>query len=275
MAAQRKYPDELRERAVKGSAAGGHGSQFGHGGLHFRPALRSRLGHDRPDRRPGGHRGRRARREPRGSGQPRRAPAATALLTLSLRGIGVRSSVLRFAPTVHGDGDNGFVATLVGIARQRGVAGNVGDGTNRWPAVHRSDAARLARLAVEAAPPARSCTPSRTRAFPSGRSPGRWAATSTSRRPRWLPKKLRNTSASWPTSSPWIVPSPQPSPGSCSDGSRPGRACSKTSSKTTTTARCNPDRTTHHGCPGEGRTDHAPPAAVCGRSPATLRRDIP
>ncbi len=78
--------------------------------------------------------------------------AATALLTLSLRGIGVRSSVLRFPPTVHGDGDNGFMATLVGIARQRGVAGYVGDGTNRWPAVHRSDAARLARLAVEAAP---------------------------------------------------------------------------------------------------------------------------
>jgi nucleoside-diphosphate-sugar epimerase len=78
--------------------------------------------------------------------------SATALLTLSLRGIGVRSSVLRFPPTVHGDGDHGFVATLVGIARQRGVAGYVGDGTNRWPAVHRSDAARLARLAVEAAP---------------------------------------------------------------------------------------------------------------------------
>src|SRR5271170_1116890 len=78
--------------------------------------------------------------------------AATALLTLSLRGVGVRSSVLRFAPTVHGDGDNGFMATLVGIARQRGVAGYVGDGTNRWPAVHRSDAARLARLAVESAP---------------------------------------------------------------------------------------------------------------------------
>jgi nucleoside-diphosphate-sugar epimerase len=78
--------------------------------------------------------------------------AATALFTLSLRGVGVRSSVLRFPPTVHGDGDNGFIATFVAIARQQSMSGYVGDGSNRWTAVHVTDAARLARLAVESAP---------------------------------------------------------------------------------------------------------------------------
>ncbi len=85
-------------------------------------------------------------------GNPAGMRAATGLFTLSLRGVGVRSSVLRLPPTVHGGGDNGFMATFVAIARQRSVAGYVADGTNRWPAVHRSDAARLFRLAVESAP---------------------------------------------------------------------------------------------------------------------------
>jgi nucleoside-diphosphate-sugar epimerase len=77
---------------------------------------------------------------------------ATAELVLSLASRGVRSSVLRLSPTVHGDGDHGFMATLVGIARTKGVSGYIGDGSNRWPAVQRFDAAHLCCLGVENAP---------------------------------------------------------------------------------------------------------------------------
>jgi nucleoside-diphosphate-sugar epimerase len=77
---------------------------------------------------------------------------ATAELVLSFASRGIRSSIIRLAPTNHGNGDNGFMAALVDIARQKGVAGYVGDGTNRWPAVHRLDSAVLFRLALENAP---------------------------------------------------------------------------------------------------------------------------
>lgn len=76
----------------------------------------------------------------------------TAHYVRDLSKAGVRSSVVRLAPTNHGEGDHGFTASLVATARRNGIAGYIGDGSQRWSAVHRLDTAHLFCLALESAP---------------------------------------------------------------------------------------------------------------------------
>ena len=79
-----------------------------------------------------------------------RIPGEQSCLDLAEKGI--RAIVLRLAPTVHGPQDRGFIPFLISTARRTGVSAYISDGANRWPAVHRQDAATLFRLAIEKAP---------------------------------------------------------------------------------------------------------------------------
>lgn len=79
-----------------------------------------------------------------------RAATEEAVAAAALKG--VNAYIVRLPPTVHGAGEHGFIPIVIGMAKENGQSAYIGDGQNRWPAVHRLDAAKVYSLIVQKRP---------------------------------------------------------------------------------------------------------------------------
>ncbi len=137
---------------------------------------------------------------------------------------GVRTLVVRL-PQVHDPDKQGLITFMVALAREKGVSAYVGEGKNRWPAVHRFAAAELYRLVLEKGLAAAATTPSPKRVCRSRTSPRPLASVSRSRLPPSRPPRRPPISVGSPASWAWTWPPPALRRRSNSAGVPSGRDC--------------------------------------------------